>query len=75
MASTTLVWIVLFICAALIATTVNESRQRAQIEAQIQTTRSQNVLLQKDITRTQHALDIARLPAEIVREAHRWGYH
>ncbi len=75
LASTTLIWIVVFICAALIATSINEERQRTIIEAQIRTTHAQNAVLQQDITRTGQALDVARSPAEIKREARRWGYH
>ena len=74
MASTTVLWIVVFICAALIATTMSEANQQAQIEKQIQITHAQNVALQTDITRTEQALNVARSPAEIEREARRWGY-
>ncbi|MGO8950976.1 MAG: hypothetical protein ACLQUY_25650 [Ktedonobacterales bacterium] len=73
-ASTTVLWVVAFICAALIATTIGEAHQRAQIEALIQTTHAQNLALEKDITKTEQALNVARSPAEIEREALRWGY-
>jgi type II secretory pathway pseudopilin PulG len=74
MASVTVLWIVVFLCAALIATTIGESAQNARIEAQIQATRAQNAALEQDIARTQQSLNLARSPAEIERIARTWGY-
>jgi len=74
MASVTVLWIVVFLCAALIATTIGESAENARIEAQIQATRSQNAALERDIARTQQSLNVARSPAEIERIARSWGY-
>ena len=58
----------------MIAATIGESNQRAQIEAQIQATRAQNAALQQDIKKTTKQLNVARSPAEIEIEARRWGY-
>jgi len=74
MATTTMLWVVIFMCAVLITTTISESAERAQIDAQIQATRAQNAALQQDINKTKQALGVARSPAEIQREARHWGY-
>jgi cytochrome b561 len=74
MATTTVLWIAIFMSAVVIAATVGESTQRAQIEAQIRATHAQNAALQKDIQKTQEQLNVARSPAEIRLEAQRWGY-
>jgi type II secretory pathway pseudopilin PulG len=74
MASVTVLWIVVFLCAALIATTIGESAENARIEAQIQATRAQNAALEQDIASTQQSLNIAHSPAEIERIARSWGY-
>jgi hypothetical protein len=74
MASITVLWIVVFLCAALIATTIGESAENARIEAQIQATRAQNAALRQDIARTAQSLKLARSPAEIERIARSWGY-
>jgi len=74
MATTTVLWIAIFMCAVVIAATIGESNQRAHIEAQIRATRAQNAALQKDIQKTKEQLNVARSPAEIRLEAQRWGY-
>ena len=74
MATTSMLWIVVFLCAVMIAATIGELSERARIEAQIQATRAQNATLHQDIKKTTKELDFARSPAEIEIEAHRWGY-
>ena len=74
MATATVLWIVVFLCAALIATTIGEFAEHARIEAQVQATRSQNTALERDITKTAQSLAIARSPAQIERAARSWGY-
>ncbi len=74
MATTTVLWIAIFMCAVVIAATIGESNQRAQIEAQIRATRAQNAALQQDIEKTKQQLNVARSPTEIELEARRWGY-
>jgi hypothetical protein len=74
MATTTVLWIAIFMCAIVIAATIGESNQRAHIEAQIQATRAQNAALRQDIQRTKEQLNVARSPAQIEVEARRWGY-
>jgi cell division protein FtsB len=74
MASVTVLWVLVFLCAALIVTTISELAENAQIEAQIQATRAQNAALEQDIASTQQSLNIARSPAEIERIARSWGY-
>jgi type II secretory pathway component PulM len=75
MATTSMLWVVVFLCAVMIAATIGELSERAQIETQIQATRAQNAALQQDIKKTTKELDFARSPAEIEIEARRWGYH
>jgi uncharacterized protein YlxW (UPF0749 family) len=75
MATTTVLWIAIFMCAVVIAATIGESSQRARIETQIRATRAQNVTLQQDIQKTKEQLNVARSPRQIELEAHRWGYH
>jgi hypothetical protein len=74
MATTSMLWVVVFLCAVMIAATIGELNERAQIEAQIQATRVQNAALQQDIKKTTKNLNFARSPAEIEIEAHLWGY-
>ena len=74
MATTTVLWIAIFMSAVVIAATIGESNQQAQIEAQIRATRAQNSALQKDIQKTKEQLNVARSPAEIKLEVQRWGY-
>jgi hypothetical protein len=74
MATTSMLWVVVFLCAVMIAATIGEFSERAQIEAQIQTTRAQNAALKQDIKKTNRELNFARSPAEIAIEARLWGY-
>jgi|GEM_PF-2129872 hypothetical protein len=74
LATTLTLWVALFLCAVLIAATISANAEHTQIEAQIQAAKAQNAAVQRDINTTQRALDLARSPAQIEREARQWGY-
>ncbi|MFI5271955.1 MAG: septum formation initiator family protein [Ktedonobacterales bacterium] len=70
----TLLWALLFICAALVVAIISEAWTRSGVEAQAQATSARNAALRHDVAATRHAIQLAQSPAEIERAARRWGY-
>ncbi len=74
LASRTLFWALLAICAALLVATLSEAWVRHGVEVQVEQTQAQNAALQRDTTATRQAIATAESPAAIEAKARAWGY-
>ena len=70
----TMLWVILGICAALLAAVIGEAIARDNAEAQVAAARTRIQKQQQTIATTQHAIVVAQSDDEIERQARRWGY-
>src|SRR5262249_672354 len=70
----TMLWIILGVCAALLAAIIGEAIARDNAEARVAATRARIQTLRQTIATTQHAIAVAQSDDQIERQARRWGY-
>jgi hypothetical protein len=69
-----MLWVILSICAALLAAVIGEAIARDNAEAQAAAARAHIQSQRESIATTQHAIVVAQSDDEIERQARRWGY-